>query len=74
MKCRICKHLKDKIVVQMFARSPSINAGLIHQGNPRLKWSTDNIEFDQSILMWHIANDLCYNSDRSKMARSRAST
>ncbi|KAJ4979487.1 hypothetical protein NE237_010267 [Protea cynaroides] len=25
----------------------------------RLKWSIDDIEFDQSILIWHIATDLC---------------
>ncbi|KAG8492388.1 hypothetical protein CXB51_009733 [Gossypium anomalum] len=27
-----------------------------------LKWSFD-VEFDQSILIWHIATEICYNSD-----------
>ncbi|KAK7822907.1 uncharacterized protein LOC111984922 [Quercus suber] len=27
-----------------------------------LNWTTD-VEFDQSILIWHIATDLCYHSD-----------
>jgi hypothetical protein len=26
-------------------------------------WSTEQVEFDQSILIWHIATDLCYHSD-----------
>jgi hypothetical protein len=29
------------------------------------KWSTE-VEFDQSILIWHIATDLCYHSDVDK--------
>ncbi|KAK3038819.1 hypothetical protein RJ639_028541 [Escallonia herrerae] len=28
-----------------------------------LKWSTSDVEFDQSILIWHIATDLCYYMD-----------
>lgn len=45
-----------------------------HRGDQVLnKWSCDNVrdinrsikdvEFDQSILLWHIATDLCYSSD-----------
>ncbi|GAU16964.1 hypothetical protein TSUD_37220 [Trifolium subterraneum] len=45
-----------------------------HKGDRVLKkWSCDNVpdinrsikevEFDQSILLWHIATDLCYSSD-----------
>jgi hypothetical protein len=26
-------------------------------------WSTEQVEFDQSILIWHIATDLCYHED-----------
>jgi hypothetical protein len=29
-------------------------------------WSTEQVEFDQSILIWHIATDLCYHSDVDK--------
>ncbi|KAF8401928.1 hypothetical protein HHK36_012879 [Tetracentron sinense] len=28
-----------------------------------LAWSVNEVEFDQSILLWHIATDLCYNSE-----------
>ncbi|KAF8011498.1 hypothetical protein BT93_J1950 [Corymbia citriodora subsp. variegata] len=28
-----------------------------------LQWSTISIDFDQSLLLWHIATDLCYYSD-----------
>ncbi|XP_024031539.1 uncharacterized protein LOC112094556 [Morus notabilis] len=29
----------------------------------KLCWSIESAEFDQSILLWHIATDLCYYSD-----------
>ncbi|EOY25670.1 Uncharacterized protein TCM_027053 [Theobroma cacao] len=28
-----------------------------------LKWSTTEVEFDESILLWHIATQLCYHDD-----------
>ncbi|CAJ1976613.1 unnamed protein product [Sphenostylis stenocarpa] len=28
-----------------------------------IKWSTTELEFDESLLLWHIATDLCYHSD-----------
>ncbi|XP_021800577.1 uncharacterized protein LOC110744859 [Prunus avium] len=28
-----------------------------------LGWAIDRVEFEQSILLWHIATDLCYNAD-----------
>jgi len=28
-----------------------------------INWSIKEVEFDQSILLWHIATDLCYSSD-----------
>ncbi|KAM5579696.1 hypothetical protein ABKV19_009466 [Rosa sericea] len=31
----------------------------------KLGWSINGVEFDQSILLWHIATDLCYHSDMS---------
>ncbi|XP_041017737.1 uncharacterized protein LOC121259962 [Juglans microcarpa x Juglans regia] len=32
---------------------------------PSFKWTTE-LEFDQSILVWHVATDLCYHSDGVK--------
>ncbi|KAK1578067.1 hypothetical protein Q3G72_027207 [Acer saccharum] len=29
----------------------------------QFSWSTTNVEFDHSLLLWHIATDLCYYSD-----------
>ena len=29
----------------------------------RFGWSTEQAEFDQSLLIWHIATDLCYQKD-----------
>ncbi|KAK1577972.1 hypothetical protein Q3G72_026542 [Acer saccharum] len=29
----------------------------------RFSWSTTKVEFDHSLLLWHIATDLCYYSD-----------
>ncbi|KAJ4980022.1 hypothetical protein NE237_010802 [Protea cynaroides] len=31
----------------------------------RLKWSIDDVDFDQSILIWHIATHLWYHSDKA---------
>ncbi|TXG68390.1 hypothetical protein EZV62_003325 [Acer yangbiense] len=32
-------------------------------------WSTTNVEFDHSLLLWHIATDLCYYSDLDDIHR-----
>ena len=37
-----------------------------NEGNNSLLWSIEKVEFDQSILLWHIATDLCYYSDQNK--------
>ncbi|KAK3220347.1 hypothetical protein Dsin_014317 [Dipteronia sinensis] len=29
----------------------------------QFSWSTTKVEFDHSLLLWHIATDLCYHSD-----------
>ena len=29
----------------------------------QFSWSTTKVEFDHSLLLWHIATDLCYYSD-----------
>ncbi|XP_021890662.1 LOW QUALITY PROTEIN: uncharacterized protein LOC110809210 [Carica papaya] len=31
-----------------------------------LDWSISDVEFDHSLLIWHIATDLCYNADIEK--------
>ncbi|XP_042483488.1 uncharacterized protein LOC122063853 [Macadamia integrifolia] len=31
----------------------------------KLQWSLNDVEFDQSILLWHIATDLCYECDNN---------
>ncbi|KAL8128750.1 hypothetical protein V2J09_017905 [Rumex salicifolius] len=36
-----------------------------------LDWSTTNVEFDQSILLWHIATELCYYSDKDVINKSK---
>ncbi|KAL6134712.1 hypothetical protein ACLB2K_066940 [Fragaria x ananassa] len=32
----------------------------------KLGWSIDEVEFDQSILLWHIATDICYHFDLNR--------
>ncbi|KAJ7963280.1 DUF594 family protein [Quillaja saponaria] len=34
-----------------------------------LEWSITKVEFDRSILLWHIATQLCYYCDRNKKSR-----
>nr|XP_043619014.1 uncharacterized protein LOC122590899 [Erigeron canadensis] len=36
-----------------------------HKSYGTFKWTVD-VEFDHSILIWHIATDLCHNLDKSK--------
>ncbi|KAL6282875.1 hypothetical protein ACE6H2_013804 [Prunus campanulata] len=35
-----------------------------------LGWTINEVEFDQSILLWHIATDLCYYSDVNRNSNS----
>ncbi|RVW88609.1 hypothetical protein CK203_032965 [Vitis vinifera] len=37
---------------------------------PKFDWSIIKVEFDQSILLWHIATDLCYYADLNKNPNS----
>ncbi|XP_002513101.3 uncharacterized protein LOC8270924 [Ricinus communis] len=41
---------------------------LVSFGHPELKWSTDEMDFDQSILIWHIATYLCYRKDHEEIS------
>ncbi|WCJ39024.1 hypothetical protein M5689_020046 [Euphorbia peplus] len=34
-------------------------------GHPELKWSSDEVEFDQGILIWHMATCLCTSEDKA---------
>lgn len=36
----------------------------------KLRWSINEAEFDKSILIWHIATDLCLSSDREENQNS----
>ncbi|KAL8128749.1 LOW QUALITY PROTEIN: hypothetical protein V2J09_017904 [Rumex salicifolius] len=36
-----------------------------------LDWSTTKVEFDQNILLWHIATELCYYSDNDASDQSQ---
>ncbi|XP_059462104.1 uncharacterized protein LOC132191109 [Corylus avellana] len=37
-------------------------------------WSTEQVEFDQSILIWHIATDLCYHLDGAENLAAKDSS
>lgn len=37
---------------------------------PKFDWSIIKVEFDQSILLWHVATDLCYYADLNKNPNS----
>ncbi|PWA57134.1 Disease resistance protein [Artemisia annua] len=40
-----------------------------HKSYGTFKWTVD-VEFDHSILIWHIATDLCYNQEKSKRSKN----
>ncbi|KAL5822364.1 hypothetical protein ACOSQ4_020264 [Xanthoceras sorbifolium] len=71
-------HLKmqgDKLIVDNVSYVKSRNEFLAHKGDNALEkwhhllrdhrfhWSTTQVEFDRSLLIWHIATDLCYSYD-----------
>ncbi|KAJ6875985.1 hypothetical protein NC652_035376 [Populus alba x Populus x berolinensis] len=37
------------------------------------KWSTTEVEFSRSILVWHLATELCYRADRKEYVRNVSS-
>ncbi|KAF6990104.1 hypothetical protein CFC21_007350 [Triticum aestivum] len=37
-----------------------------------LRWSVDEVEFDESILLWHIATDLCFYDDDNQTSSDLA--
>ncbi|KAH7565574.1 hypothetical protein JRO89_XS09G0229500 [Xanthoceras sorbifolium] len=74
----IFSHLKmkgDKLIVDNVSYVKSRNEFLAHRGDNALEkwhhllrdhrfhWSTTQVEFDRSLLIWHIATDLCYSCD-----------
>ncbi|RYQ92326.1 hypothetical protein Ahy_B09g098528 isoform B [Arachis hypogaea] len=52
---KLCAHRGDRV--------------LNEKGRHEFDWSIE-VEFDQSILLWHIATDLCYYDDESFMLQS----
>ncbi|TXG68364.1 hypothetical protein EZV62_003299 [Acer yangbiense] len=37
------------------------------------RWSINDVDFDHSLLLWHIATDLCYDSDNTDVPKRRIS-
>ncbi|XP_031385861.1 uncharacterized protein LOC116199587 isoform X1 [Punica granatum] len=70
MKEWICTYLKNKISGQNFSAAPTpFDVGMIlkKKGRSDMVWTTGN-GFDRTILIWHIATEVCYFHDRAEMA------
>ncbi|KVI05176.1 uncharacterized protein LOC112524399 [Cynara cardunculus var. scolymus] len=66
----IFKHFHEKSTDPLFhlkilAPCPGTVALETHKNLDDLKWTVE-VEFDHSILIWHIATDICYEGDNSK--------
>ncbi|TXG68337.1 hypothetical protein EZV62_003272 [Acer yangbiense] len=48
---KLLEHRGDNVIEKRY--------GPLHQ----FRWSINDVEFDHSLLLWHIATDLCYNSE-----------
>lgn len=64
------KHFRDKstnteLDVKILATCRGAVSLQNHKSYGTFKWTVD-VEFDHSILIWHIATDLCYNLEKSK--------
>ncbi|KAJ4977932.1 hypothetical protein NE237_008712 [Protea cynaroides] len=59
---RLCSSRDSDVLQQLDIdrRQQNIESHLLYD---RLKWSIDDVDFDQSILIWHIATHLWYHSD-----------
>ncbi|XP_027189010.1 uncharacterized protein [Cicer arietinum] len=51
---KLCAHKGDRVLIKWNCHIRNINQ------------SIKEVEFDQSILLWHIATDLCYSSDEDE--------
>lgn len=62
-------HSQFKKFMEFMAKNPNEKPLCVHRGSYSLRenectnllWSTDEVDFDQSILIWHIATTLCYD-------------
>ncbi|GJR15807.1 disease resistance protein [Tanacetum coccineum] len=70
LKSFVFKHFREKstdteLDLKMLFTCRGAVSLQTHKSYGTFKWAVD-VEFDHSILIWHIATDLCYNLDKSK--------
>ncbi|PKI43796.1 hypothetical protein CRG98_035807 [Punica granatum] len=74
LKKWICRYLKNEKLCDSNFSPTSIpfDVGVIlHKNNQSdMKWTTGS-GFDQTVLIWHIATEVCYFSDRAEMANNQ---
>jgi hypothetical protein len=59
---RICEHRGNKVLEGLESKLMlQVKDKKVERIVRKLSWSVE-VEFDQSILLWHIATNLCYNS------------
>ncbi|XP_017978225.1 PREDICTED: uncharacterized protein LOC108662404 [Theobroma cacao] len=67
LKCLIFDQLGNRLQKpEDFSNAELCKKVLNYRGEcvlDELKWSTTDVEFDESILLWHIATQLCYHDD-----------
>ncbi|KAJ9554089.1 hypothetical protein OSB04_018134 [Centaurea solstitialis] len=75
LKSFIFDHFKKKSVdtdlnLKEFLTSRGAASLKAHKSYGTFKWTIPDVEFDHSILIWHIATDLCYNMDKSERGKA----
>ncbi|XP_076888372.1 uncharacterized protein LOC143538784 [Bidens hawaiensis] len=73
LKSFIFKHFREKstdteLDLKMLFTCRGTVSLQSHKSYGVFKWAVD-VEFDHSILIWHIATDLCYNLNKTKRGR-----
>nr|GEW63564.1 disease resistance protein [Tanacetum cinerariifolium] len=73
LKSFVFKHFKEKSTdTELDLKSMVTFRGAfslrVHKNYGTFKWTVD-VEFDHSILIWHIATDLCYNLDKARRSK-----
>ncbi|XP_056176279.1 uncharacterized protein LOC115683632 [Syzygium oleosum] len=57
---------KDGLKIGLTGLKLEASEVLKRSNNVHLNWSVEGMEFDQSILIWHIATELCHYKDHGK--------
>ncbi|OMO79391.1 hypothetical protein CCACVL1_13698 [Corchorus capsularis] len=73
VKEKVIRHMDNLLDAKLYKKLLNHRGDYVLEGIScleNLKWSTIKVEFDHSLILWHIATDLCYYDDIKKLGAS----